>query len=195
MDFLLEIIMTPTVLACIKIAVIILLFAMPLGTVLTLMERKWSAMIQDRVGPNRANIGKFTGHGVLHLAADGLKSIFKEDTIPKGANGFLYLIAPFFGLIAAVATFAIIPIAGPIGDFTFQVTDVNPGLLFIFANITKCIRSCSCWYKLKQQVCSTWWNTGLGTNDFIRSLHGAGFDGYFYGLRNNSSKRNRQWTK
>ena len=40
---------------------------------------------------------------------------------------------PFFGLIAAVATFAIIPIAGPIGDFTFQVTDVNPGLLFIFA--------------------------------------------------------------
>jgi len=46
--------MTPAVLACIKIAVIILLFAMPLGTVLTLMERKWSAMIQDRVGPNRA---------------------------------------------------------------------------------------------------------------------------------------------
>ena len=133
MDFLLEIIMTPAVLACIKIAVIILLFAMPLGTVLTLMERKWSAMIQDRVGPNRANIGNFTGNGVLHLAADGLKSIFKEDTIPKGANGFLYLIAPLFGLIAAVATFAIIPIAGPIGDFTFQVTDVNPGLLFIFA--------------------------------------------------------------
>ena len=133
MDFLLEIIMSPAVLACIKIAVIILLFAMPLGTVLTLMERKWSAMIQDRVGPNRANIGKFTGNGLLHLAADGLKSIFKEDTIPKGANRFLYLIAPFFGLIAAVATFAIIPIAGPIGDFTFQVTDVNPGLLFIFA--------------------------------------------------------------
>ena len=66
MDFLLEIIMTPVVLACIKIAVIILLFAMPLGTVLTLMERKWSAMIQDRVGPNRANIGNFTGNGVLH---------------------------------------------------------------------------------------------------------------------------------
>ncbi len=133
MDILLEIIMTPAVLACIKIAVIILLFAMPLGTVLTLMERKWSAMIQDRVGPNRANIGNFTGNGVLHLAADGLKSIFKEDTMPKGANRFLYLIAPFFGLIAAVATFAIIPIAGPIGNFTFQVTDVNPGLLFIFA--------------------------------------------------------------
>jgi NADH-quinone oxidoreductase subunit H len=47
-------------------------------------------MIQDRVGPNRANIGNFTGHGALHIAADGLKSIFKEDTIPKGADGFLY---------------------------------------------------------------------------------------------------------
>jgi len=133
MEILLEIIMIPAVLAIIKIVVIVLLFAMPLGTFLTLMERKWSAMIQDRVGPNRANIGNFTGHGIMHLAADGRKSIFKEDTMPKGADGFLYLIAPFFGLIAAIATFAVIPIAGPIGDFTFQVTDIEPGLLFIFA--------------------------------------------------------------
>ncbi len=133
MDLLIEILSIPAIQAILKILVIILLFAMPLGTVLTLMERKWSAMIQDRVGPNRANIGKFTGHGALHLAADGLKSIFKEDTIPQGANGFLYLIAPFFGLIAGVATFAIIPIAAPIGSFTFQVTDIEPGLLFIFA--------------------------------------------------------------
>ena len=133
MDLILEILSIPLVQSILKIAFIILLFAMPLGTVLTLMERKWSAMIQDRVGPNRANVGNYTGNGLLHLAADGLKSIFKEDTIPQGANGFLYLIAPFFGLIAGVATFAIIPIAGPIGDFTFQVTDIEPGLLFIFA--------------------------------------------------------------
>ena len=112
MNLLIEILSIPMVQTILKIVVIILLFAMPLGTILTLMERKWSAMIQDRVGPNRANIGPFTGHGLLHLVADGLKSIFKEDTIPQGANGFLYLIAPFFGLIAGVATFAIIPIAG-----------------------------------------------------------------------------------
>ena len=55
MEILLEIIMIPAVLAIIKIVVIVLFFAMPLGTFLTLMERKWSAMIQDRVGPNRAN--------------------------------------------------------------------------------------------------------------------------------------------
>jgi NADH:ubiquinone oxidoreductase subunit 1 (chain H) len=83
MEILLEIIMIPAVLAIIKIVVIVLLFALPLGTFLTLMERKWSAMIQDRIGPNRRT-SEFTGHGIMHLAADGLKSIFKEDTMPKG---------------------------------------------------------------------------------------------------------------
>ena len=62
-------------------------------------------------------------------------------------------------------------------------------------NITKCIRSSSCGNKLKQQVCPAWRNTCLCTNDFIRSLHGTGFDGYFYGLRNDSCKRHRQRTK
>ena len=56
MDLILEILSIPLVQSILKIAFIILLFAMPLGTVLTLMERKWSAMIQDRVGPNRANV-------------------------------------------------------------------------------------------------------------------------------------------
>jgi len=99
---------------------------MPLGTFMTLMERKWSAAVQDRIGPNRANIGSYRGRGLLHIAADALKSIFKEDLIPKGADKFLYTIAPFFSFMSAVAVFAIIPIAGPIGDFKFQVTDVQP---------------------------------------------------------------------
>ena len=51
MDLILEILSISLVQSILKIAFIILLFAMPLGTVLTLMERKWSAMIQDRVGP------------------------------------------------------------------------------------------------------------------------------------------------
>ena len=63
MDLILEILSIPLVQSILKIAFIILLFAMPLGTVLTLMERKWSAMIQDRVGPNRANVGNYTGNG------------------------------------------------------------------------------------------------------------------------------------
>ena len=133
MQLVLEFLALPFVQDVLKILFILLLFAMPLGTFMTLMERKWSAAVQDRIGPNRANIGSYRGRGLLHIAADALKSIFKEDLIPKGADKFLYTIAPFFSFMSAVAVFAIIPIAGPIGDFKFQVTDVEPGLLFIFA--------------------------------------------------------------
>lgn len=136
MDVLISILLIPAVQTLIKIVVIVLLMIMPLATLLTLMERKWSALIQDRVGPNRANIpflGNFRGRGLVQLAPDALKSIVKEDFIPEGADRFLFTIAPYFGFAAAVATFAIIPFAGPIGDFTFQITDVKPGLLYIFA--------------------------------------------------------------
>ncbi len=131
-----EILLNPYVQMGLKIFIIIFVFVMPLATVLTLMERKWSAMIQDRVGPNRANLpfaDNFRGRGALHIAADALKSIFKEDFVPKGADRFLFTIAPYFGFAAALSVFAIIPFAAPIGDFTFQITDVKPGLLYIFA--------------------------------------------------------------
>ena len=136
MEAALEILMNPIVQAVIKILVIVLAFVMPVATVMTLMERKWSAFIQDRVGPNRANapfLNNFRGRGGLHLAADGLKSFFKEDTIPDGADRFLYTIAPFFGFASGMAVFAVIPFAGPIGGFSFQIADMEPGLLYIFA--------------------------------------------------------------
>lgn len=128
-----DILLHPAVIAIIKIAVIVLGFVMALGTVLTLMERKWMSAVQDRLGPNRANLGRFTGHGVLHLAADGLKSIFKEDTIPKGADVVIFYMAPFFGFISAFVVWAVIPFAMPIGDFQFQIADVNIGILLVLA--------------------------------------------------------------
>ena len=87
MELLLDILANPLVQAIIKIIVIVLMFVMLLGTVLTLMERKWMSAVQDRLGPNRAYFPwfgnkKITAHGAFQLAADGLKSIFKEDTIP-----------------------------------------------------------------------------------------------------------------
>ena len=94
MQLVLEFLALPFVQDVLKILFILLLFAMPLGTFMTLMERKWSAAVQDRIGPNRANIGSYRGRGLLHIAADALKSIFKEDLIPKGADKFLYTIAP-----------------------------------------------------------------------------------------------------
>ncbi len=128
-----DILLHPAVIAIIKIAVIVLGFVMALGTVLTLMERKWMSAVQDRLGPNRANLGRFTGHGVLHLAADGLKSIFKEDTIPKGADVVIFYMAPFFGFISAFVVWAVIPFAMPIGAFQFQIADVNIGILLVLA--------------------------------------------------------------
>src|SRR5450759_2518498 len=67
-----------------------LLFAMPLAGILTWMERRQSAMMQDRVGPNRANIGPFTLWGIPHFVADALKMIFKEDFVPPRADKFLF---------------------------------------------------------------------------------------------------------
>lgn len=128
-----DVLINPIVLALIKIAVIVMGFVMLTGTVLTLMERKWMSAVQDRIGPNRANLGRFTGRGTLHMAADGLKSMFKEDTIPENADRLLFTIAPFFSLFAAIVIWAIIPVAGPIGDFTFQITDVNIGILLVFS--------------------------------------------------------------
>ena len=70
-------------LSFIKILVLIFLFAMPLAALLTYFERKWSALIQDRVGPNRANIGKLKFKGVFHVIADAIKLMFKEDSATK----------------------------------------------------------------------------------------------------------------
>ena len=117
----------------IKIFVIIFLFAMPFAAMLTYFERKWSALIQDRIGPNRANIGTIKFKGIFHVLADSIKLMFKEDVITKNTDKFLFSIAPFFSFVAAFSIFALIPIAGDIGDFKFQITDVNVGMLAIFA--------------------------------------------------------------
>lgn len=126
----LEIFLVQTI---VKILVVIFLFAMPFAAVLTYFERKWSALIQDRIGPNRANIGGLKLRGLFHVIADAIKLMFKEDTVTKKTNKFLFSIAPFFGFVAAFSIFAIIPIAGPIGNFKFQVTDIPLGMLALFA--------------------------------------------------------------
>ena len=136
MDWIIEILISPIMLTIYKIVIILFAFVIPVASVLTLMERKWSALIQDRVGPNRANLpfaGNYRGRGLLHIAADGLKSFFKEDIVPNNADPFLFTIAPFFGFIAALATFAVLPFAGSWGIFDLSIADFEPGLLYIFA--------------------------------------------------------------
>jgi NADH-quinone oxidoreductase subunit H len=98
---------------------------------LTLAERKISAWIQDRHGPNRV------GYGWLQPAADGLKNIMKEETYPDSANLPLFILAPAISFIPAMITWAVIPFASPLptpwGRIDMVVADLPVGFLFCLA--------------------------------------------------------------
>src|SRR5215467_11046777 len=95
--------------AALKWAFLILILIMPLASLLTWAERRQSAMMQDRLGPNRANIGPIKLKGILHFVADALKMIFKEDFIPANVHKGLFALAPILALAPVLIAFAIIP--------------------------------------------------------------------------------------
>src|SRR5215472_4389967 len=125
-----------------QIIVLMLVFMMVIAALLTIAERKWSAMMQDRIGPNRARIGlpllrdRALG-GVPHVAADALKMLFKEDFVPRRANGFLFNLAPILAFGPVFALFAIVPVGPSVELMSRQVSMViaNPdfGVLYLFA--------------------------------------------------------------
>jgi NADH-quinone oxidoreductase subunit H len=121
----------------IKALFILFVIVGALAPVITWVERKQSAVMQDRIGANRADIAGITLLGLLHPAADVLKLLSKEDVVPEGANRVLHLIAPLIAAIPAVVAFAVIPYGGiyTFGDYTLNlvVADVDWGLLYIFA--------------------------------------------------------------
>src|SRR3954469_19873241 len=98
---------------------------------LTLAERKISAWIQDRHGPNRV------GKGWLQPAADGLKNFMKEETMPGGVNKPLFVLAPILSFIPALTAWCVIPFGAPIptrwGRIDLVVADLPVGFLFILA--------------------------------------------------------------
>ncbi len=96
------------------------------------VERRGSALMQDRRGPNRVGpLGLFQG------LADAVKFLFKEDIIPAGADKPLYLLAPVLALVPALTTFVVIPF-GPVVEIggrpvNLIVADVNTGVLLLLA--------------------------------------------------------------
>src|SRR5689334_25036868 len=92
-----------------KWLILILALVMPLASLLTWAERRQSAMMQDRLGPNRANIGPIKIWGILHFVADAVKMITKEDVVPAKAHKFLFGLAPILALAPVMIAFAIIP--------------------------------------------------------------------------------------
>ena len=106
----------------------------------TWVERKQSALIQDRIGANRASIFGFRLLGLFHGIADAIKMFTKEDIVPKGADRTLHTLAPFFSVFFALVTFAAIPFGDRLvlGDrvITLQVAKIDAALLYIFAMLS-----------------------------------------------------------
>jgi NADH-quinone oxidoreductase subunit H len=98
------------------------LFAI-LGLVLVLMERKVAAYMQIRLGPNRVGFG-----GSLQTVADTLKLVIKEGLVPNGADKFLFNLAPFIVMAAAMMILAPIPFTKGV-----QIWDLNIGVLYVSA--------------------------------------------------------------
>lgn len=123
----------------IKAILALLMFAgvMNLAGLLTWVERKQSAVIQDRIGANRASIFGIRILGLFHPLADVLKMLAKEDFIPAGADRLLFTLAPFLSVFFAIPAFAAIPFGDAlrIGEriINLQVADLPVGLLFVFA--------------------------------------------------------------
>jgi len=124
----------------ITLAKIVFILAVTVGffaPILTWVERKQSAIMQDRIGANRADIMGFTALGLFHIMADGLKMFTKEDFIPQGANKVLHTLSPIIALIPALLTFAVVPFGGQYEIWgqkvNLVISDLDVGLLFVFA--------------------------------------------------------------
>jgi NADH-quinone oxidoreductase subunit H len=113
---------------------VLVFFGVYLVTValLTLAERKISAWIQDRHGPNRAGPG-----GLLQPAADGLKNFMKEELSPGSGNSVLFTLAPAIAFCTALVSWAVIPFAAPLptpwGVVAMSIAELPVGFVFTLA--------------------------------------------------------------
>ena len=91
------------------LAGIVFFAALNLAGFHTWVERKQSALIQDRIGANRASILGFRIMGLFHPLADAIKMLTKEDFLPARADRFLFKLAPFVSVFFGLVAFASIP--------------------------------------------------------------------------------------
>ncbi len=110
---------------------------------LTWVERKQSAVMQDRIGANRASIFGFKAMGLFHAIADVLKMLSKEEFMPAGANKFLFNLAPYLSVTFALVGFAAIPMGNQLflGDrvIELQAANLNIALIYIFAMMSMAV--------------------------------------------------------
>ncbi len=117
-----------------------MLFVLNMGGLLTWVERKQSAVMQDRIGANRASIFGLRLWGLFHPLADAIKMLTKEDFLPARADRVLFTLAPFVSVFFALAAFATIPFGDVlrIGDreIPLQAVTLNVGILYVFAMLS-----------------------------------------------------------
>lgn len=136
----------------IKIVFLVFLVILPMVAYSVYAERRVSAVIQDRVGPNRVGIPLtllgfkkdiqiFGIGGLVQPLADGLKFILKEDFTPRTVNTFYYWLAPCLTMVPALVTAAVVPFGselnlswfGLAAPIPMVIADLNVGPLFMFA--------------------------------------------------------------
>ena len=117
--------------ALIKLVLVFTLYMLG-AALLTLAERKLSAWIQDRHGPNRVGPS-----GLFQPLADGLKNLVKEEAAPSFASGALYNLAPIISFVPALITWAVIPFGAAFptrwGRFDMVLADLPIGFLYVLA--------------------------------------------------------------
>jgi NADH-quinone oxidoreductase subunit H len=120
-----------------NIVFLMLVFLMITASGLTIGERKWSALMQNRIGPNRIRIFGNPLAGLPYLIADGLKALTKENIEPALRSRLLYELAPVISLAPAFVLFAVVPVGPPVAVegqlVSLQVANPDAGLLYLLA--------------------------------------------------------------
>jgi NADH-quinone oxidoreductase subunit H len=133
-----------------NILTLLFIVVMISGSLLTTAERKWSAMIQNRIGANRIRVFGSALGGIPFLAADALKMLTKESVEPRGRTRVLYQLAPALAFVPVFALFAIVPVgmdldltqipgfaarlaAGVVEPIALQIARLDVGLLYLLA--------------------------------------------------------------
>src|SRR2546422_325264 len=111
-----------------KIVGILFLVILPMVSYSVYAERRVSAFIQDRRGPNRVGPA-----GLFQPIADMFKLLLKEDFTPRTVNTFYYWLAPCLAMMPAIITIAVVPFGSTLFGVPMVIADINVGILYVFA--------------------------------------------------------------
>lgn len=135
----------PFIIILIKVVFLTFMVLLPLVPISVYFERRFSAVIQDRVGPNRVGIPltllgfkkDFHFFGLVQPMADGIKLLLKEDFTPAHVNKAFYWLAPALTVVPALITCCVVPFGSEVSVLGYTealvIADINVGPLFVFA--------------------------------------------------------------